>query len=419
MEIFEQLGREVEARWRDIGYDEAAFPALAAEILRAADVPSKVSAWDVTEWALATYELPRQRDLRASFADPPITVFSGLRFQIDVYFWFESTTSIHQHSFCGAFQVLEGSSIHSWYTFNKERAINAFAETGSLDLKTCGLLEKGDVQEIVGGRAYIHSLFHLERPSATLIIRTDRSPLELPQFNYHKPHLAVDPFLEQDTVIKKLQVAGAMLRAGHERADEMILRWLDECDVHTAFTALREVREHLKHAGVGAQFGVDNSRERFDNYIAAAEHRHGEGMYRPIFEHIDRLDEVMRVRGIVSDPDLRFYLALLLNVEGRKRIYNLVRSRFAEDEPIDKVLDWTHKLANTRIAGEEKATALGMPDFGDIDIFVLEEILKGRSGSEITEEFRKYHGEPTAAHALAEKEERIRNSAIFAPLLID
>ncbi len=417
MEIFEQLGREVETRWRDIGYDEAAFPALAAELLRSADVPSKVSAWDVTEWALATYELPRQRDLRASFADPPITVFSGLRFQIDVYFWFESTTSIHQHGFCGAFQVLEGSSIHSWYTFNKERAINAFAETGSLDLKTCGLLEKGDVQEIVGGRAYIHSLFHLERPSATLIIRTDRSPLELPQFNYHKPHLAVDPFLEQDTVIKKLQVAGAMLRAGHARADELVVRWLDECDVHTAFTVLREVRAHLKHAGVGAQFGVDNSRERFDNYIATAEQQHGEGMFRPIFEHIDRLDEVMRVRGIVSDPELRFFLALLLNVDGRTRIYDLIKSRYRDDEPMDKVLDWTYKMANTRIAGEEKATALGIPDFGDIDVFVLEEILKGRSGSEIADEFRKYHGEPSADHDLAEKEERIRNSAIFAPLL--
>lgn len=418
MEIFEQLGRDFETRWRDVGYDEAAFPALAAEMLRAADIPSKISAWDVTEWALVTYELPRQRDLRASFADPPITVFSGLRFHIDVYFWFEATTAIHQHSFCGAFQVLQGSSIHSWYEFEREQAINGFTETGRMSLKECGLLEKGDVQEIKGGRAYIHSLFHLERPSATIVIRTDRSPFELPQFNYYKPHLAVDPFLEQDTVIKKLQIAGALLRDGNERADELIVCWLDECDAHTAFTIMREVRGHLQHAGVGAQFGIDNSRERFDNYIAAAESRHGEGLFRPVFENIDRLDEVMRVRGIVSDPELRFFLALLLNVDGREQIYSLIKSRFASDEPENKVLDWTYKLANTRIAGEDKATALGLADFGDIDIFVLEEILKGRSGSEIADEFRKFHGEPTADHALAEKEERIRNAAIFAPLLV-
>jgi len=418
LEIFEQLGREVEARWRGIGYDESAFPSLAAELLRAADLPSKTSAWDVTEWALATYELPRQRDLQAAFADPPITVFSGLRFHIDVYFWFEATTSIHQHGFCGAFQVLEGSSIHSWYEFERERACSKFAEIGKISLKECGLLEKSDVQQIIGGRAYIHSLFHLERPSATIVIRTDRSPLELPQYNYHKPNLAIDPFLEQDTVIKKLQVAGAMLRAGHKRADELIVRWLDECDVHTAFTVLRDVRVHLNHAGVGAQFGVDYSRVRFDSYIATAENRHGEGTFRRVFEHIDRLDEVMRVRGIVSDPELRFYLALLLNVEGRTRIYDLIKCRYADDEPMDKILDWTYKLANTRIAGTDNATALGMPDFGDIDVFVLEEILNGRSGSEIADEFRKYHGEPTAEHALAEKEERIRNAAIFAPLLV-
>jgi len=84
--------------------------------------------------------LPRQRDLRASFADPPLTVFSGLRFHIDVYLWFEATTAIHQHGFCGAFQVLSGSSIHSWYTFESEKKINIFAETGHLGLKVCELL---------------------------------------------------------------------------------------------------------------------------------------------------------------------------------------------------------------------------------------------------------------------------------------
>lgn len=418
MEIFEQLGREFETRWRAMNYDESAMPALAADVLREADVPSRISAWDVTEWALATYELPRQRDLRANFADPPITVFSGLRFQIDVYFWFEATTAIHQHAFSGAFQVLLGSSIHSWYEFERERSINGFTETGKMNLKVCELLNVGDVHEIIGGRSYIHALFHLDRPSATLIIRTDRSPIELPQFSYHKPHLAVDPFLEQDTVIKKIQVAGAMLRASHDKADECITRWLDECDAHTAFQILREVRGHLRYGNVATAFGIDNTRERFDIYIAAAEQRHGEGLFRPVFDHIDRLDEVMRVRSLVGDPELRFFVALLLNVEGRERIYSLIKSRYSDDEPMDKVLDWTYKLANTRIAGTENANALGMPDFGDIDVFVLEEILNGRSGTEIADEFRKYHGEPTAAHALAEKEERIRNAAIFAPLLV-
>ena len=97
------------------------LPAIAADALRRADLPSKLTAWDVVEWALKQEELPPQRDLHGNFADPPITIYSGPRFHIDVYFWFEGTTAIHQHAFCGAFQVLLGSSIHSWYEFERPR----------------------------------------------------------------------------------------------------------------------------------------------------------------------------------------------------------------------------------------------------------------------------------------------------------
>src|SRR5687768_888429 len=117
MELIEQLGREVEAAWRKQNFNEDQLPAIAGEALRKADITSRLSAWDVIEWAFGEAELPPQRDPHASFGDPPITVFVGPRFYIDVYFWLEGTTAVHQHTFCGAFQVLMGSSIHSWYEF--------------------------------------------------------------------------------------------------------------------------------------------------------------------------------------------------------------------------------------------------------------------------------------------------------------
>ncbi|MFN2514442.1 MAG: hypothetical protein ABR568_23900, partial [Pyrinomonadaceae bacterium] len=54
--------------------------------------------------------LPHQYDVEGRFGNPPITLFAGPRFHIDVYYWLDGTTSIHQHSFTGAFQVLLGSS---------------------------------------------------------------------------------------------------------------------------------------------------------------------------------------------------------------------------------------------------------------------------------------------------------------------
>ena len=119
MELFNKLGADIEALWLEKNYNEELLPEIAVEALKRADLPSKLSAWDVVEWSLKQKELPPQRDLRGNFADPPVTIYSGPRFHIDVYFWFEATTAMHQHAFCGAFQVLMGSSIHSWYEFER------------------------------------------------------------------------------------------------------------------------------------------------------------------------------------------------------------------------------------------------------------------------------------------------------------
>ncbi len=417
IEIFQQLGRELEDRWRAANYNESELPAMAADALRRADIPSKVELWQVAEWALDQYELPRQRDVNANFADPPLTVFSGLRFHIDVYFWFEATTAIHQHGFCGAFQVLHGSSIHSWYEFEKTRTINKFAEIGTMSLKICELLTVGDVQEIAAGRYYIHSLFHLERPSATIVVRTDRSPLHLPQYSYQRPHLAIDPFFEHETVTKKMQLATAMIRADHEDADRLIGGWLERCDFHTTYQILSNLRHMLRSNQVEEMFGLTKAQTRFSNFVDLAEKYHGSDIFRPIFDHQDKLDLIVRQRQVVSDPEQRFFLALLLNVAGRENIYRLIKQRFPDAEPQEKVLDWTYDLANTRIAGDERTNALGIAGFDDTDLYVLEQVINGRSGDEIEAAFRSEHGEPTAAHALAEKEQRIRESIIFQPLL--
>src|SRR5262245_23314034 len=176
MELFNQLGERIEDLWRATNYNEERLPEIAADALKRAALPEKLSAWDVVAWSLKQNELPPQRDLPAKFGDPPITLYVAPRFHIDVYFWFEGTTAIHQHGFCGAFQVLLGSSIHSWYQFEQREVINTFTEFGEMRLKVCELLEVGDVQEIWAGRQYIHSLFHLDQPSATIVVRTDKTP---------------------------------------------------------------------------------------------------------------------------------------------------------------------------------------------------------------------------------------------------
>lgn len=409
MEIIEKLGEEVERRWKAENYNEDKLPEIAADALRKAHAHEHITAWEVAEWSLRQTELPVQRDLAARFGDPPITLYSAPRFHIDVYFWFEGTTAIHQHAFCGAFQVLHGSSIHSWYEFNSDRRVNMFYETGEMNLKVCQLLEIGDVQEIWPGRQYIHSLFHLDQPSATLIIRTDRSPLEQPQFSYHKPGLAIDPFFEQPTVVKQAQVLAAFVRAGREDADTLIREYLAGADLQTTFNLLVHIRGYLRTDQIGSFFLPQDKSARFNAMLEAVEERHGEdaAMIRRVFAHYDIIDEILIRRGYVTQPELRFFLALLMNLDSRDAIFALIRQRFPDTDPVEKVLDWIFDLAQTRIFGVEGANAIGIAEFGDAEMTVLEEMLRGRPDDEIA-------AENSANSAAVEK---IRGSAIFRPLM--
>ncbi len=422
MELFKKLGTEIEVLWREKNYDETALPEIAAQKLKEFAIPDKISAWDVIEWTLNQVNLPTQKDLHASFGDPPITVYNSPRFFIDVYFWLEGTTSIHQHSFCGAFQVLHGSSLHSWYDFDRQESINTFTEIGEINLKDCHLLNVGDVQKIRAGKEYIHSLFHLEQPSATIVVRTDKSPMFLPQYNYYKPFLAIDPFFEEANTTKKMQAINALLRVKHPETDNFIANWLKQADFQTSFAILSNVRPLFASNELEQLFNIDKSESRFDALLEIVRERHGEraNVFSKVFAHEAKVHEIVRRRAVITEQEHRFFLALLMNVEGKKRIFSLIKERFPDAEPLDKVLDWTFDLANTKVLGLNIPNAIGIEDFGDLDLFVLESLLKNHSneesekileteyGMQITEEIRQN---------LEQKREQIRNSVIFDSLL--
>jgi len=118
----------------------------------------------------------------------------------------------------------------------------------------------------------------------------------------------------------------------------------------------------------------------------------------------------------VTDPEHRFFLALLLNVEGRERIFSLVKERFPASEPLDKVLDWTFDLAQTRVLGENTPNALGIKDFDDTDLSILENLLQDKQADEIQTILETEYGSDKLEN-FPERIEKLQNSVIFQPLL--
>jgi hypothetical protein len=418
MEQFKELGEAIEKKWRDKNYAEDDLPQIASDALNEANLPEKVSAWEVLEWALKQTQLPEQRDLQGNFGDPPITIYNSPRFHIDVYFWLHGTTAIHQHAFCGAFQVLLGSSIHSWYEFDVQEKINAFTEIGQINLKLCELLETGAVQKILSGRQYIHGLFHLDQPSATIVVRSHKSPLHLPQFSYHKPFLAIDPFFEEANAIKKIQCLSTLFRSKHLETDRLIGELLEASDFQTSYSILSSVKAFLQQDQLDQIFKMDASKARFDEFLNIVREKHGERaeIFPKVFAHQDKVDEILKRRSFITEPEHRFFLALLMNVEGKAMILNLIKERFPQQDPVDKILDWSLDLADTRVLGLNIPNALGISDFGDMDLFILECFLNGKSDEEMSEAFRAAYPNE-GVEKLNERSENIRRAVIFQPLL--
>jgi hypothetical protein len=423
MQFFRDLGSLVEQRWRDHNYDEEVFPDIAAEALAETAPVERVDPWDIIRWLNRTTQLPEQRDVDGKFGNPPITLYDGQRFYIDVYYWLDGTTTIHQHAFCGAFQVLLGSSILSQYGFEESRRVNAHFSVGQITLDNVELLEKGDIRNILPGKKYIHSLFHLDRPSATVIIRTRHTHTGSPQYSYHKPYFAIDPFFKSAALIKRAQSASLLLSMRHPESDDLIGELLSRSDFQTAFAILDLAYNHLAGDHLERAFGLSSGQERFDALFEIARRRHGElvNLVLPVLDEARRQNSLVQRRGQITSNEHRFFLALLLNVPDRVRMLDLVRERFADREPVDVITDWVYELANTKVMGSAEPNVLGIDDFDDDYLLVFECLLEGLTVEQTKTRVEQEYPNAQAEGAAGRTEQlynAIVNSALFKPIFL-
>lgn len=377
---FDELGNALEQKWRSTSYDACVFPELAHEALAAAALPDRIAPADILRWILSTAVLPHQHDVGGDFGDLSITLFKGSRFVIDAYYWLDGTTSIHQHAFAGAFQVLAGGSVHSRYDFHPDRVINEHFAIGTLELVAVDLLTRGEIQPILPGKQYIHSLFHLDRPSITITIRCD-TPSAATQFNYHRPHIAVDAFYRNAELIKKVQSVSMLLTITHPDADAMIGDVVCSVDLQTAYFVLAKVFRQLAPNRLDAMFNRSTGRDRFYAILARARSAHGESIdvILRVLEEAERQRDIVRRRRAITGDAHRFLLALLLNVQDKESILTLVRRRVPDRDPVDVVVAWVDELAHMTTFGSREPNVLGIEAFGADHVRALEWSLRGRT----------------------------------------
>lgn len=312
------LGERVEAAWRKECYAESAFSPLATDLLREARLHEHFDTTDIYTWASLAQRLPPQLDAGSTFGEPPLTLYASERFVIDAYTWFSSTTSIHQHAFSGAFGVLRGGSVHTTYSFEEQDRINVRLQHGVLTPLRVEWLGQGDVREIRPKRGFIHSLFHLEHPSVSIVVRTNSDEEYNPQYAYLSPCVSYDPFFVHRFGRRKKEVLSALGRVSPERYAHVLTERLRGADLSSAFFLLNTAFwELLKRADLFAEVreaAADLFGERLTKFFLV-----WNGMLRE--RHLTNM------RKKVTDPELRVFLALLLNVPSGAEIRRLVAER--------------------------------------------------------------------------------------------
>ncbi|MBP7624384.1 MAG: hypothetical protein KA763_10480, partial [Xanthomonadales bacterium] len=245
----------VEAFFRRLGDDIAAMlgesreavyanlEAVALAKLAEHDPSAHLGHADLVDYVLGADALCKQADLDARFAEPPLSLYNGGHFDISALIWLDGTTSIHQHAFCGAFHVLAGSSIHSRYRFAPWSAPEPMqrAIAGELELVDIEVLRPGDTRVIRRGDTLIHSLFHMIRPSVTIVVRTitDTPGAEV-QYDYRWPGLAHDPFHKHAPTLRKLQYLRMLRVLDADAFQSHLARVLPEADLYLAYTLVSE-----------------------------------------------------------------------------------------------------------------------------------------------------------------------------------
>lgn len=392
------LGTVVANRWKRKDYDEECFPEIASEALREYPPSEHVSLWDVVKPSLLADRLPPQTDLEARFGDPPLTVFIGRGFRIEVLFWAEGTPSIHQHAFSGAFHVLEGSSVHALWDFTLQQRFELRLLLGQVSFKRAETLIRGDSRPIYGGQQMFHSTFHIDCPSVSVVVRTVSEADKHPQYTLWPPHVAFAPLDEVAAVKRQTQLLRMLLVTGkRSEFNEIMSHLLPSKDAYSAFC-------YLFHT-----FNLLREEER-EELLVAARRRHTTliDALEPTLKQKEVADAVLSMyRSVTGNSDLKFFLALLRNVPAIADMLKLIEERHPGVDPVVTVVTWMRRLSEVGMLHTE---------YHESWFLMLESLLRRRSQEHIHRAFAEHAGQrgwPRAGADVDQLAAQMRASWIF------
>jgi hypothetical protein len=145
--------------------------------------------------------------------------------------------------------------------------------------------------------------------------------------------VALDPIQNDTLTLRRKQLLDVLEQTGDPSYPELVLRLIGELDLERGFFILQNGIGHLRVLGA------------WETIWSAFLKKHGAKARTllPVLEEIVRRDAIVTMRAMVTDPDLRFFLALLLNIPDRKQILEMITDRY-KGAPLDTIQQWALEL---------------------------------------------------------------------------
>ncbi len=237
-------------------------------------------------------------------------------------------------AFSGPLQCAVHSSVHSQHRFL--RPISPIQRVsckllGHVECIGIELLHRGDVRSICNS-AYPHALFHLDRPSVSVVIRTFSSNEDKPQYDFLRPYIALNPTFRSAQDVTKVRTLEMLSKTDWSFFSSVLP---DAIAGSTDWFKLELFRRFLSLRWDDLMYLMDSAgllRDPRTIRILAS-----------VIEE-RRINRIMGIRQVVRDPDHRRFLGFLLNSAGRDQLFSLIRIQFPQADPASLSLRWIAEI---------------------------------------------------------------------------
>lgn len=205
------LTEKIERRWLQENYNSDVFSDVVWELTNDTDLALLGDLRNQLE--LLEYGPVRAVQALNTFSDFYFQIYNNGRFYIEVLNWWGGQVNAHDHDFSGVQFQLKGDALNVIHDFNCRQQIGA-VRFGKLSARRAEYWKEGGRTKVFHGDIELHSVFHLGRPTTSLLIRTVPTNRYGAQSNYFK-NLAAHYYVNTLQQRKKL-TALRLLSKGDE-----------------------------------------------------------------------------------------------------------------------------------------------------------------------------------------------------------